>query len=59
MKRMNLGKVLAGYRRDAKLSLREMAQQTGIDRTTLWRLEQGREKTCKQWPSVIRWLLTE
>jgi len=56
---MNIGKVLAGYRRDEKLSLREFSAQTGIDRTTLWRIEQGREHTCKQWPKLILWLFTK
>jgi transcriptional regulator with XRE-family HTH domain len=53
---MNLGKLMEAYRKQEKLTLRAFAKQTGIDHVTLWRLEQGRHETCKQWPAILRWV---
>ena len=53
---MILGKLISAYRKQQGMSLRQFSRQTGIDYTTLWRLENGDGETCKQWPAILRWV---
>lgn len=56
---MKLGKVIAGYRRDSKLSVRALAQLMGVEHTKLWRFEQGREVQTSVWVRIFLWLLAD
>ena len=58
MPQMKLGELIASYRRDRKLTLDQLAQETGVNRLALWRLEQGKFEKFKQWPALIMWLFT-
>jgi transcriptional regulator with XRE-family HTH domain len=53
---MKVGEVIAGYRRDKKLTLDELARETGVNRVALWRLENGKFDAFKQWPALVVWL---
>lgn len=53
---MNLGKLMHAYRMQHNLTTRQFAKQIGIDHVALWRLENGRNETCKQWPAILRWV---
>jgi transcriptional regulator with XRE-family HTH domain len=53
---MHLGPMLTAYRKDRKLSLRKFAKMVGVDINTIWRIENGQYETCKQWPTVLRWV---
>jgi ribosome-binding protein aMBF1 (putative translation factor) len=53
---MRVGEVLAGYRRDRKVSVEQLAREIGLKPVALWRLEQGKFAYFKQWPAVVLWL---
>lgn len=53
---MMLGKLIAAYRKANGLTLAELEAESGVNRMALWRLEQGRFKSCKQWPAILRWV---
>lgn len=53
---MMLGKMIAAYRKQNGLSLRELSKQTGVTVMTLWRLENGQAERCKQWLPIVRWV---
>lgn len=53
---VQIGEVIARYRRDKKLTLDQMAKETGVDRVALHRLEHGKFESFKQWPAIILWL---
>jgi transcriptional regulator with XRE-family HTH domain len=53
---MKLGKLVAAWRRENKLTVEELARQIGVDRLVLWRLEQGKYEHCKHWPAILHWV---
>jgi len=53
---MMLGKIIAGYRKSEGLTLKQLAEKSGVNYMALWRLEQGRFNSCKQWPAILRWV---
>ena len=53
---MQLGRLLASHMKQEKLTLRQFSQQVGVDDTTLWRVMNGKDETCKQWPTILRWV---
>lgn len=56
---MQVAKVIAGYRRDKKLSVRKLAKEIGIPYGVLWTLENGGDETTEHWPAIIRWLFSK
>ncbi len=56
MRLMKLGELLASYRRDHKLTLDQLSEETGVNRLALWRVEQGKFASFKQWPAILRWV---
>jgi len=52
---MTLGKLIAAYRKQEGLSVRQLAKIIGVDHVTLWRLENGNSKS-ENWPAVLRWV---
>lgn len=51
-----LGRVLRARRRSLKLSLRELAQQTGVSLNTLSRVERGHVPDLRNFQKIIDWL---
>ena len=51
-----LGKLIAGYRKANGLTLKQLSEQSGVSLMALWRIEQGRHDTSKQWPAILRWV---
>ena len=56
---MKLAELLKGYRESRKLTIDELADEIGIDRMALYRLEKGSFKQFKQWPTILRWVFSE
>jgi ribosome-binding protein aMBF1 (putative translation factor) len=59
MQGMMLAKLIAAYRSQTGLSVRDLAKEIGIDYTALWRLEQGRMVTTVVWVAVMKWIVLE
>ena len=53
---MKLGQLLAAHMEKEKLTLRQFSKEIGVDQATLWRLMNGRNETCKNWPTILRWV---
>lgn len=56
---MKLRNVLAGYRRNAGLSLRALAVEIGIQFVALQRFETGKEISAENFTLILRWLLSK
>jgi transcriptional regulator with XRE-family HTH domain len=55
---MLIAKLLRLYRKDAKLSVRELAKTINVDHTVLYRFEEGSEISGASWVRIVKWLLT-
>lgn len=55
---MVIGEMIAAYRREKKLSLSALADKSGIEKTTLWRLEQGRDASAQHWRAILLFLFS-
>jgi len=53
---MKIGKLIAAYRQVNKLTLEQVAQETGVKPLALWRLEKGKYSAFKQWPAIVVWV---
>jgi transcriptional regulator with XRE-family HTH domain len=56
---MKLCNVLAGYRRNAGLSVRALALEIGINHSALNRFENGEEISSENLKTIIKWLLSD
>src|SRR5215510_12845880 len=48
-----LGRMIAGLRQNRGASLQDVAQRTGLGKTTLWRIEQGQMKPSLEIATVL------
>lgn len=57
---MKIGELIKDHRKARNLSLRDLEQQTGVDKCTLSRLENNKGVPHrKHWLFIIRWILGE
>ena len=56
---MRIGKLLRYYRAQAKISLRKLAAEIGVEFTMLSRFERGRNINQRSWVAIFMWLLGE
>jgi len=60
MSTVKIGELIKDHRKARNLSLRELEQQTGVDKSTLSRMENNKGiPQRKHWISLIRWILGE
>ena len=52
---IELRTMLKAYRKANSLSLAQLSDKTGIDRSALWRFEEGKPLAEHQWASLVRW----
>ena len=52
----NLGAILKARRREKRLSLRDLADQTGVSLNTLSRVERGHVPDLKNFQRIVDWL---
>jgi transcriptional regulator with XRE-family HTH domain len=55
----NLSLLFWAYRFEQKLSLRELAEETGISRSTLSRIERGQRIDLQTWLQIQAWMFHE
>lgn len=55
---IELRTMLKAYRKANNLSYRELSEKTGIDRSALWRFEEGKSMNEDQWSSLVRWFFS-
>lgn len=56
---MKIGQLVAAYRQVHKLTLEQVAEESGVKPLALWRLEKGKYASFKQWPTLIIWLVSK
>lgn len=54
---MMLARLILAYRKQNKISVRQLAKSIGMDYSALSRFERGREVTSKQWMLIAKWLM--
>lgn len=55
---MMIAHLLSLYRKEHRLSIRELAKIIGVGHTVLWRFERGQSLQNDHWSKIINWLFT-
>lgn len=56
---MMLPKLVRSYREQHNISVRGLAKIIGVDYSTLFRFECGKEITVSTWVKIVKWALVE
>lgn len=56
---MIIGLLITLYRKETNKSVRELAEEIGIDYSTLSKIESGRGVSWKVTPVILRWLFSK
>ena len=54
---MNLGRVIAGYRKKERYGVRAMAKEIGISHATLSRIENNKDCDSRSMTKILLWLI--
>lgn len=55
---MKFGLLLKSYRKVNGLSLADLAKEVGIERTAIFRIENGRNVNIAKWRKFLNWVLS-